>query len=319
VVAGDGALAGQRICLDPGHGGSDPGAVNEAYDLHEAEINLDIAFYLQTLFEGEGAAVAMTRTEDVDKSNRDRYTYCNNVGADLLISVHTNSSTDPAIDGAMQLYFHSQDEVLVRAIHRVLYPALKADVPGTFTDFGLEKFASGVLLKSDMPSVIVEPVLMSNAWEAEQLLTTIGSCVDASCRRKQIGQAVFEGVLAYYAGSAPSPTPTPSPEPGGTMHVAAIDVVGSTRGRNVFVTTEVAIADANDAPVGNAEVTLEIAQPDGSVVTEYGTTDESGVASVKIRTSQTGTYVSTVIQVARSGWVYDAAANVETSESALIP
>jgi len=312
-VAEDGALAGKLICLDPGHGGSNPGAVNEAYDLREAEINLDVAFYLQTLFEGEGAAVAMTRTEDVDKSNRDRYTYCNNVGADLLISVHTNSSTDPTIDGAMQLYFHSEDEVLARAIHGVLYPALKADVSGTFTDFGLEKFASGVLLKSDMPSVIVEPVLMSNAWEAEQLLTTIASCGDTSCRRKQIGHAVFDGVLTYYAGSAPAPTPTPSTEPGGVLHVAAIDVYGSTKGRNVFVTTDVAIADANDAPVDNADVTVEIAQPDGSVATEYATTDESGVASVRIRTSQTGTYVSTVVHVAKSGWLYDADANVVTS------
>ena len=45
-----GPLSGKKICLDPGHGGSDPGAVNEAYGLEEADINLDVAHGLKSLF-----------------------------------------------------------------------------------------------------------------------------------------------------------------------------------------------------------------------------------------------------------------------------
>ncbi|MGD2178247.1 MAG: N-acetylmuramoyl-L-alanine amidase, partial [Anaerolineae bacterium] len=112
-----GTLAGQKICLDPGHGGSDPGAVNEAYGLEEANINLDVSHGLKALLEGDGAEVVMTRADDSYRSNRDRYTFCNSQGATLLVSVHTNSSTDSTLDGSMALYFHKDDEVLARAIH----------------------------------------------------------------------------------------------------------------------------------------------------------------------------------------------------------
>ena len=50
-----GPLSGVKVCLDPGHGGSDPGAVNEAFGLFESEINLDVSFALKGLLEGDGA------------------------------------------------------------------------------------------------------------------------------------------------------------------------------------------------------------------------------------------------------------------------
>ena len=48
-----GELVGTIICLDPGHGGSDPGAVNSEYGLRESDINLDVSFGLKKLLEGE--------------------------------------------------------------------------------------------------------------------------------------------------------------------------------------------------------------------------------------------------------------------------
>ena len=90
-------LSGYSICLDPGHGGYDPGAV---YDdgtiyLEEADINLDVAYGLKALLEADGAAVAMTRTDDTYHNNDDRYTFCNAQGATILVSLHTNSVTSP--------------------------------------------------------------------------------------------------------------------------------------------------------------------------------------------------------------------------------
>ena len=50
-------LTGKKICIDPGHGGSDPGAVNPTYGLTESMINLDVSYGLKSLLENNGAEV----------------------------------------------------------------------------------------------------------------------------------------------------------------------------------------------------------------------------------------------------------------------
>ncbi|MBE0685538.1 MAG: N-acetylmuramoyl-L-alanine amidase, partial [Anaerolineaceae bacterium] len=150
------SLTGNKICIDPGHGGSDPGAVNADFNLFESHINLDVSYGLKWLLEQIGAEVVMTRTDDTYKDNNDRYTFCNNALATILISIHTNSVVDPTWDGSMALYFHPDDDdlVLAQTIYAEMYPLLKesAPDPDLFLPFGLDWFASGVLLKSDMPA-----------------------------------------------------------------------------------------------------------------------------------------------------------------------
>jgi len=218
MVTATDALTGKKICLDPGHGGSDPGAVNENYNLQEKDINLDVAYGLKALLEGDGATVVITRTDDSSKSNNDRYTFCNNEQATILVSVHTNSTSDPTMDGSLALYFHNDDKVLAQAIYDVMYPYLRdtAPDPNNFTNFGLDRYASGVLLKSDMPAAMMEPLFMSNPPEAELLVTPIYTdtgvtlnpdCENLGCRRAQIAQAIHDGILAYFAPAEPMPTP----------------------------------------------------------------------------------------------------------------
>ncbi|TDI87125.1 MAG: N-acetylmuramoyl-L-alanine amidase [Chloroflexi bacterium] len=212
-------LSGQKICLDTGHGGSALGAVNKDFSLEEKDINLDVAYGLRTLLEADGATVVMTRTDDSDKSNNDRYTFCNNESATVLVSVHTNSTTNSSTDGSLALYFHKDDKALAQAIYDEMYPVLSATAPEprNFTDFGLDRFASGVLLKSDMPAAMMEPLFMSNSDEAALLTITMhvvngegvvvldnggnptpnDGCVD--CRRAQIAQAIHDGILNYFA------------------------------------------------------------------------------------------------------------------------
>jgi len=66
AAARGGPLAGRRICLDPGHGGSDePGAVFDFGDgrlLREADVTLDMARALRGWLQADGASVTMTRT-----------------------------------------------------------------------------------------------------------------------------------------------------------------------------------------------------------------------------------------------------------------
>jgi len=208
--AGRNPVAGKHICIDPGHGGTEPGAVNGS--LLEKDINLDESLYLRDQWKLRGATVTMTREGDDTKSSRDRYELCNRVGADILVSVHTNSVSDSTIDGALSIYFWNEDKVLAGAVHEVLYPALEpmAPEPGNFDNLGLWKMALGVLLKSEMPSFTAEPVFMSHPGEAKELVTPIygevgglnPDCTVSDCRRLQIAQAIIGGVDNYFLNFA---------------------------------------------------------------------------------------------------------------------
>ncbi len=182
--------------------------MNEEYNLEEKEINLDIADGLKALLKADGADVVMTRSDDSSKSNSDRYTFCNDEVATILVSVHTNSVTDSSWDGSLGLYAPMDDPALAQAIYDKMYPFLRDNAPERvdFRDFGLDRFASGVLFKSDMPAAMMEPLFMSNPAEAELLVTPIytdnGSTLNNDCdecRRAQIAQAIHDGIVSYFA------------------------------------------------------------------------------------------------------------------------
>ena len=184
------AVAGHRIVLDPGHGGSDPGST-ECAGLPEKDATLQIAQRLQALLAADGAQVFMTRTDDTYKSNNDRYTYANSVNGEALVSIHLNGSTDHAKDGTLGLWGkRGKDQAFAQTLHKRLAAELAApSVP----DLGTTSYASGVLLKSNMPASIQETVFISNATECELLTNGTGQ------RQQQIAQSLYNGVVDWFA------------------------------------------------------------------------------------------------------------------------
>ena len=321
VSNASGDLTGVKVCLDPGHGGSDPGAVNESFNLRESEINLDVAYGLKHLLVGEGAEVVMTRHDDSYKTNSDRYTFCNDQRATILVSVHTNSVTDPTWDGSMALYAPSRDPDLARAIHDEMYPFLRDTAPeevAEFRDFGISNFASGVLFKCNMPAAMMEPLFMSHPAEAELLVQSIyddpttgyfsAGCEELDCRRGEIAQAIYLGVLNYYGDES---TPT--------MHVTTINMSSKQRRDTFFITAQVVIQDGAANPVPGATVAHTFTLPDGSTLTNTGVTGDDGATKFKVRSNLTGQYESAVTSISKTGWVYDPASNLETSVILTVP
>jgi len=105
------------IVLDAGHGGIDPGALGKS--TLEKDINLKISLKIRTLLEESGALVILTREkdeslyiEDGKKSIRQRYNenlknrkkLIKESKADIFVSIHLNSFTDPKYYGAHVLY-----------------------------------------------------------------------------------------------------------------------------------------------------------------------------------------------------------------------
>jgi N-acetylmuramoyl-L-alanine amidase len=306
-----GSLSGVKVCLDPGHGGSDPGAVNEAFGLYESVINLDVSFALKGLLEGDGAEVVMTRTDETYLENSDRYTFCNDEQATILVSVHTNSIDNNTSDGSMGLYVHEDDKALAGAIHETMYPKLLDALPPEhqidFVDFGLVRYNSGVMLKSDMPAAMMEPLFMSNEYEAGLLQQGIeGACADLSCRRGQIAQALHQGILHYF-------------DTLGKMHVESVEMWFGDKGPSTFVYTEVTIYDGDDNPVSGAVVSLETTQPKGPVASQTGMTGGDGTVTFQLRAKGSGTYEATVTDVSMSGWDYDIGANEMVGATLILP
>ena len=92
------------IVLDPGHGGSDTGAVNRQLGLSEAAINLKIALACRDrLNQYRGVRVYMTHTgvdSTYGKSSLSRrVSVADDVGADIFISLHINSASSKTANG----------------------------------------------------------------------------------------------------------------------------------------------------------------------------------------------------------------------------
>jgi N-acetylmuramoyl-L-alanine amidase len=94
------------IVIDPGHGGSEPGAVGtySGITYNEKAFNLDIANAAKNLLQSYGYTVYMTRTTDTYVSLTSRYTLANNVGADAFVSVHCNSSDNTSARGTTCIF-----------------------------------------------------------------------------------------------------------------------------------------------------------------------------------------------------------------------
>ncbi len=182
-----------KVVLDAGHGGTDSGAVNTKYRLTEKEQTLDVANRLKTLLAGDGCTVYMTRTLNSQTlSNNDRYTYTNTTGANLLVSIHMNGSTNPSTDYTTTLFGKwRKDKELANTFFSSLSTLPATSGAGTIATRKPYSFASGVLLKSNMPATIAETVFITNNGEGELLSYPTG------IRQQQIAEALRAGIEDY--------------------------------------------------------------------------------------------------------------------------
>jgi len=186
-----------KVVLDPGHGGTDPGAENKTYGLKEKNQTLNVANRLKVLLEGDGCTVYMTRTGDqnltnTQRANRANSFKANDPGVYVLVSIHMNGSTDKTVDYTTTLFGKwRKDKALANTIFGSLSALPAANGTGTISTRTPYSFASGVLLKSDMPATIAETVFISNDREGQLLSDGTGA------RQQQIAEALRVGIEDY--------------------------------------------------------------------------------------------------------------------------
>jgi len=79
------------VIIDPGHGGSDPGAIGPT-GLKESEATLKVALYLETMFKNAGIPVYLTRNKDEFISLENRSNFANQKNGFVFVSLHANSA-----------------------------------------------------------------------------------------------------------------------------------------------------------------------------------------------------------------------------------
>jgi N-acetylmuramoyl-L-alanine amidase len=219
-----------KIVLDPGHGGTDPGAEGFAV---EKEVTLDIARRLATLLEARlGADVVLTRARDTTLPLAARTARANAEGADLFLSIHANAARSHRLHGVETYYLNNTNDratirlaamenglgmlaprrdradlryilsdlvqvgkmeesvALATAVQRGLVRHLSTRYPGV-SDLGVKRGPFYVLVGAYMPCVLVETSFVSHPAEGRRLA--------APAYRAAVAEGIYAGVERFVA------------------------------------------------------------------------------------------------------------------------
>lgn len=183
----------RTVYLDPGHGGTDPGAVftdEEGTIWKESDINLGVALKVRDILKANNVRVLMSRETDKTVELVDRPKDANAKEATLFVSVHTNSFfTDAAYGietwGTLEhsaTYAGITDKDLAENIQK----AVIAETGG-YNRGVKDSTTLAVLRHSIMPSVLIEVGFISNKDEREKMFN--------EAYRKKLAEGIAEGIL----------------------------------------------------------------------------------------------------------------------------
>ena len=177
-----------KIFIDPGHGGTDSGAVGQN-GTYESNVVLEVAMNLKKLLENNGHVAKCSRERDESVGLSERADMANAWGADLFVSVHANSASDVAAHGTETYCYPGAAAAKERAVsvQRSLVAYLGR------ADRGVKTANFAVLRETAMPAILVELAFLSNPTE-EALLA------DAAFR-----QRCAAAIAAGIAGEAAEP------------------------------------------------------------------------------------------------------------------
>ncbi len=218
-----------KIVIDAGHGGHDTGTIGPN-GLEEKDLVLEVGRRLGKLLEARlGAQVVYTRKNDTFIPLETRTAIANQARADLFVSIHANSSHDPAARGVETYYlnFTSSPEALEVAarenavseksiyelqdlvkkialkekieesrefawdVQQSLHSGLAVKSPA-IRDRGVKKAPFIVLIGANMPSILAEISFVSNPTDEHRLAT--------SEYRQSIAESLYRGIAKYVNG-----------------------------------------------------------------------------------------------------------------------
>lgn len=194
------------IFLDPGHGGTDSGALGylngKAYK--ESDLNLKVSFKIRNLLEKQGYTVIMSRESDKTVGLYDRPRLSNEGDASLFISVHFNALKESNASGIETFYYKSStrypsklNNLLHNDANRLIESAnLAVNIHNSLiTDSkavnrGVKQGAYTVVREVDIPAVLLELGFMTNTAELRKMIQ--------DDYQNMLANSVVKGINNYY-------------------------------------------------------------------------------------------------------------------------
>lgn len=173
------------IVLDPGHGGSHPGAYYEG--VAEKDINLEVAKKVAELLKAQGYRVIMTHSEDVYMGLVPRAALANKVKADLFVSIHSNATNESNNYSGIYTYYYSKskgDKRLAQCIQTEICQHTNA------IDRGILWGDYVVLKRTKMSAVLVELGFMTNHTELQNMTN--------SSYQYKLANGIVAGINNYF-------------------------------------------------------------------------------------------------------------------------
>jgi N-acetylmuramoyl-L-alanine amidase len=152
-----------KICIDPGHGGSDRGATFQGVD--EADIVLIVSYYLERMLKAQGNDAFLTRDQDIRRSLSERVTASNINHADIFVSIHVNADPDDDSPGQPEA---KGEEIWYYKAGKDLAECLSQDLDGIFPGHkfrGVKKGGFYVLKHTNAPAILIEMGFLDNTEE----------------------------------------------------------------------------------------------------------------------------------------------------------
>ena len=224
-----------RVVIDPGHGGGDTGSIGSS-GLKEKDLVLSVSKRLKILVEERlGTDVVLTRDTDKFVPLEERTAIANQLGADLFISVHANSSRIRKVSGVETFFlnltsnaeerevasrenagsqrnireledllrqialgdYNEESKDLAQIIQQSLYSEVKNHHP-ILRNRGVKKAPFIVLINLNMPGILTEVGFISNPTEEKYFTEKEG--------QDQVAEALYKGIEKYFhsLGTIPS-------------------------------------------------------------------------------------------------------------------
>ncbi len=178
-----------KVVIDPGHGGSDPGAVG-INGLRETDIVLEVSKSVSKFLTNKGVKTILTRNYERTLDLQPRVTKANNSRADAFVSIHANATRGKRKDvNGLETYYYSgyKGYSLAKNIQKQIL-IFSPQSP----DRGVRRSRFFVIRKTSMPAALVEIGFVTGMYDAD-LLRQKGY-------RDKMSFAIAKGILDYLKG-----------------------------------------------------------------------------------------------------------------------